>query len=242
MGVVVSGWMGRLSAEPGRLQFVGKIGASAAHVHGAVQMLHVTQGTVVLRDNAGRERTTSRAVIPAGTVHELLVLGPHVEGTISYLDPTTPAAQDAARLLATSGDDPAAVDTWTAVAPETPPADMTLPRHPALRHALQLTPTLIAGRMLIGDVAAQVGLSPSRLGHLFAEELGLSYPVWRRWIRLQHAVVKLIDGATITDAAHSAGFTDCAHLTRCCQAMFGMAPSQLFGMAPNQLRAHIVGQ
>jgi AraC-like DNA-binding protein len=95
-----------------------------------------------------------------------------------------------------------------------------------LRRALSLAPQLIDGPLLLGDLAGRVGLSASRMGHLFAEHLHLPYPAWRRWARLLHALESVQAGASLTTAAHAAGFTDSAHLTRVCRAMFGITPSQ----------------
>ncbi|MGA5215123.1 helix-turn-helix domain-containing protein [Streptomyces cinereoruber] len=71
-----------------------------------------------------------------------------------------------------------------------------------------------------------MGISPSRLGHLFAEQLGLAYPAWRRWMCLRRAVEAVRAGASLTDAAHDAGFADSAHLSRTCRAMFGLTPTE----------------
>jgi AraC-like DNA-binding protein len=80
--------------------------------------------------------------------------------------------------------------------------------------------------MLLSDLADRVGLSTSRLGHLFAEQVGVPYPVWRRWLRLQQALVTVQRGASLTTAAHASGFADSAHLTRSCRAMFGITPTE----------------
>ncbi len=54
----------------------------------------------------------------------------------------------------------------------------------------------------------------------------MPYPVWRRWLRLQLALNAIQSGASLTAAAHAAGFADSAHLTRSCRAMFGITPSE----------------
>jgi AraC-like DNA-binding protein len=79
----------------------------------------------------------------------------------------------------------------------------------------------------LGQVAAAVGISASRLGHLFSDELGLPFRAYVRWARLQRAIDHARQGSTLTDAAHAAGFADSAHLTRVCHEMFGLAPSLL---------------
>ena len=74
-------------------------------------------------------------------------------------------------------------------------------------------------------VAAQVFLSPGRFRHLFVEQTGMAvrpYILWRRFIQ---AWGMIMDGASISQAAHGAGFADAAHFTRTCSRMFGMVPS-----------------
>ncbi|GAA2688027.1 AraC family transcriptional regulator [Nonomuraea recticatena] len=236
-------WAGAASAAPGLLVFTGEIGSAASHAHAAVQVLLVLEGEVLLTDRRGRRRHVSAAVIPAGARHELSsTAGAH--GLLAYLDPAGRAGRAATALVASSGD-PGEVETWQAAAqPQAgEPADAVSPvsavlcpaAQPeeraglpvALAGALEAIPQLISGPLLLEELAARVGLSASRLGHLFAEHLHLPYPAWRRWARLLHAMEAVRGGATLTDAAHRAGFADSSHLTRACREMFGLAPSHL---------------
>jgi AraC-like DNA-binding protein len=70
-------------------------------------------------------------------------------------------------------------------------------------------------------------LSPSRFMHAFTESVGVPIRPYILWLRLQRAACDLIDGATVTSAAHRAGFSDAAHLTRTFRRMLGATPSQL---------------
>jgi AraC-like DNA-binding protein len=80
----------------------------------------------------------------------------------------------------------------------------------------------------VRQCAATVGLSQSRLTHLMVEELGAPPRRWRTWLRLRRAVsATLSSGANLTRAAHEAGFTDSAHLTRACKQLTGVLPSQM---------------
>lgn len=78
-------------------------------------------------------------------------------------------------------------------------------------------------------VANHVGLSPGELSRRFSREVGIPFRSYRRWRRLLLAIEALAQDANLTDAAHSAGFSDSAHLTRTFRAMFGIAPSELTG-------------
>jgi AraC-like DNA-binding protein len=80
-------------------------------------------------------------------------------------------------------------------------------------------------KLSLEDVAAHVFLSPSRFRHLFMEETGMAlrpYILWRRFLRVWELIMQ---GASVSDAAHGAGFADAAHLTRTSRRMFGFPPS-----------------
>lgn len=100
-----------------------------------------------------------------------------------------------------------------------------VPTHPSLRRAVEILPDLLAGPVKITDVACAVSLSPDRLGRLFAREFGLSFPAYVRWLRLIRAFEVARAGASLTDAANAAGFTDSSHANRAFHEMFGLGPA-----------------
>ena len=71
------------------------------------------------------------------------------------------------------------------------------------------------------------GLSQSHFMHIFTESVGVPLRPYILWLRLQRAACDLIDGSSVTSAAHSAGFSDGAHLTRTFRRMLGMTPTDL---------------
>lgn len=77
------------------------------------------------------------------------------------------------------------------------------------------------------DAAAHVGLSAGRARHLFVEETGLPFRTYLLWRRLMKAAEIFSAGASLTDAAHQAGFSDSSHLSRTFQRMFGIAADSL---------------
>lgn len=81
------------------------------------------------------------------------------------------------------------------------------------------------GSPWLPELAASVALSPSRLEHLFRSEVGISLRRYLLWQRLQWAVRELASGSSVTRAAHSAGFSDTAHLSRTFRRMLGFTPS-----------------
>lgn len=81
--------------------------------------------------------------------------------------------------------------------------------------------------LTLEEVAAEAYLSPSRFRHLFVEQTGMAlrpYILWRRFLRVWDLVSA---GASLSTAAHEAGFADAAHLTRTSRRMFGFPPSAM---------------
>lgn len=71
-------------------------------------------------------------------------------------------------------------------------------------------------------------LSSSRLQHLFRAQVGVPIRRYSLWLRLRRVLGQAIEGKTLMDAAHAAGFSDSAHFSRVFKEMFGIAPSLLF--------------
>lgn len=79
----------------------------------------------------------------------------------------------------------------------------------------------------LADAAAHVGLSNGRARHLFVESTGLPFRTYLLWLRLTKAVDLFSAGASLTDAAHAAGFSDSPHLSRTFRRMFGISADSL---------------
>jgi AraC family transcriptional regulator len=76
-------------------------------------------------------------------------------------------------------------------------------------------------------IASEACLSPGRFRHLFVEETSMAlreYILWRRFVKVWELLNR---GATLSNAAHTAGFADAAHLSRTSRKFFGFPPSAL---------------
>lgn len=238
-----AGWCGTTRFLPGLLAFTGATGSTAEHAHAAVQILVVSSGEVELRDAHGARRRVQSAIIPTRARHSLRS-DPGTIATMIYLDPAGSTARHLTTRLDDRGRDH--VHSWvdtastgllsSALAEHRTGVPVGLgdgrpepvaPPHAALRAAVDLVPQLLPNPVRLTDVAGAVGLSASRLGHLFSAELGLPFPAHLRWVRLRRAAELAQRGAGLTQSAHGAGFSDGSHLTRACREMFGMAPSHL---------------
>lgn len=80
----------------------------------------------------------------------------------------------------------------------------------------------------IDDILNKIPLSKSRLSHLFVEQSGISLRRYLLWAKVRRSVTYMLQGESITDSAHHAGFSDLSHLSRSFKSMFGINVSVLF--------------
>ncbi|GHH74312.1 hypothetical protein GCM10018781_40700 [Kitasatospora indigofera] len=236
-------WTGAATVRPGMLLFGGRIGVAAMHAHHSVQVLVAARGTLELADATGLRVVCRAVVVPADTEHT--VLRGAAEGVLAQLDPDSVTG----RAFARRAQPPGCAAAWARAGGALPPVSGGGPeellarigalvdaaagdgparaRHPAVARAVARLPELVAdGPVRIGALAAAVGLSESRLAHLFRTELGLPLRPYVRWLRMRRATELIAAGASLTAAAHLAGFADAAHLTRTCRRTFGIPPSE----------------
>lgn len=231
-------WSGALAVVAGALCYTGTLSDARRHHHVATQVVRAWTGAFELADAGGRRAITSAAIIPSGQEHSIRILEP-ASGVLVFLDPSvfsrTGTDSDDVTDWVRRGDE---LPCWTRpLPPETlldqlvtaPPSGYCRPTadswHPSVLAAVELIPRLLPGTVRLGDVAKHVGLPAGRLGRLFNDQVGQTFPTYVRWARLRAAVEAVRDGASLTEAAHAAGFTDSAHANRVCHEMFGLSPS-----------------
>ncbi len=110
----------------------------------------------------------------------------------------------------------------------TPSLDPNVEIDPRVARAAEIARSNRHRRRWLSGLAAAVSLSPSRLEHIFTSEMGIPLRRYLLWQRLRRAVQELADGSSVTQAAHSAGFSDAAHLSRTFRRMLGFTPSSAF--------------
>jgi AraC family transcriptional regulator len=221
------------------------------HSHHAVQISIALEGTILFHDESGEWRTFDGAVVRANETHgfdgndallTMLFIDPEtLEGRWlhdTYVEPIS--AIDAGRIDQCRS---VLLDAWT-TPPSAEDASSLVVRvaHsicagiPATRRldgriadALVLIRSMDVQRISIDDVARGVFLSPSRFAHLFKDELGLPFRRYLLWRKLTRALLMAGRGETLSTAAHAAGFSDSAHLTRTFYQMFGISPTAMMG-------------
>jgi len=94
--------------------------------------------------------------------------------------------------------------------------------------AVQFIRELEIKKVSTKQIADAICLSESRLIHLFKEQVGVPIRRYLLWLRLTEAIRHFLEGKSLTDAAHHAGFADYAHLSRTFRNMFGNPISIIF--------------
>src|SRR5262249_24455711 len=107
--------------------------------------------------------------------------------------------------------------------------------HPAVRELLErLRKSGVEDDTSLEGLADAVGLSPGRLTRVFTESIGIPLRPYLAWLRMQRSACAILAGASVTEAAHVAGFADAPHLSRTFRRRLGFPPSALRRMRPSR--------
>jgi AraC-like DNA-binding protein len=233
--------------RPGLLIAGGGLSDLALHHHPAVQVTVGVQGPLAVTHDGDSLEACRLVVVASGARHA--VRSDATSGAVTlYLGPQTPQGV-ALNTLAHSlgqhrgiwivdGGRELAEATGASLSANGPQAaaeflidELSGTRHPEsvhpqLRQAMELVSSRVPNDHLdVASVAKAVALSPDYLGRLCKQQTGVSLSAAIRWERLVSAVGHLIDGHSVTDAAHLAGFADGSHANKVCWEMTGAAPS-----------------
>ncbi|MDH6477704.1 AraC-like DNA-binding protein [Paenibacillus sp. PastH-2] len=96
-----------------------------------------------------------------------------------------------------------------------------------IRDLIQLMKDCRDSEHSVGMYANQLGLSGSRLAHLFKQHTGTSLSGYIVLHKLQKAVYLIFNGTPITDAAMAAGFDSPSHFAATSKRMLGMAAREI---------------
>ncbi|WP_433893631.1 AraC family transcriptional regulator [Streptomyces sp. CA-111067] len=197
------------------------------HRHPYHQLVYLSTGVLAVRtDEASWVASSARAMwIPAGTWHQHRVYGPsHVHTLAFHPDdaPLNPAAPTVVsidpllRELLIAGSVPGLsapeADRLLAVVRDrlrrSPVQPLTLPtpQDPRLVRACALTEEDLAQPRTVKWLARHSGVSERSLARLFRSEFGMTYPQWRTITRVFHAMIRLAEGATVTEAGLGCGW------------------------------------
>lgn len=244
-------WSGRLFLWGGRGLYLGPAHATSLHAHHAVQICIALDRSFRLRSRSSAAWHRYRsAIVASDQPHQFDAGGAPV--CLLYLDPEAVEARSlgqaprrgyfrtisAARLAVLiprlrvcwdeAYESEQAASVCDAVV-RTIAGDQQAhrPLDTRIEHTLRFLRSAPDRRAPLAQVAGAVGLSPSRLVHLFRAETGIPMRRYLLWLRLGDALQELGRSVPLTAAAHAAGFADSAHLTRTFRRMLGLTPSGL---------------
>jgi len=229
-------WEGQLRLSPGAVHYHGPGGRAERHSHLAIQFIRSeAEPFAITMDGSTIEARA--ALVPSGTPHSFEAFSQIDLALIEPAGPTGVLLGELATRL--KGKD--LIDRLSADA--TTPTDLIQALdsdRQARAEDRDLSPTVLRAIAYIENALREVPrldeaakaahLSPSRLTHLFSTEVGIPFRRYVLWARIRRMVLLIKEGENLTQAAHGAGFSDSAHLSRVFKQHFGLPPSALLQM------------
>jgi len=229
----------------GRALYCGPLQHLEAHAYGA-PVLHVgiyQPFRMMLADGVWRSYRV--AIVPPGLRHALDVAG-GVHGKL-FMDLESPSAPafrrrfPFAKGVARAFRDPEIVQCFNWVFEENPrqaDVEARLDRLLPAQDGARIDPRIAKILALIraepdrnhsqSELGEALGLSPSRVLHLFSQQIGVPYRRYRMWNRLWLAAERLHASDNMTIAALDSGFADATHFSHAFRDTFGVNPAPVF--------------
>ncbi len=151
-------------------------------------------------------------------------VGPLLRELIRYVHEGSPQPDQRSRLEAVIMDQ---LDEASSAAPLRLPK-LVDPRTRAVAEALDRDP---ADRRTLHEFGREVGAHERTLQRLFAAETGTTFGRWRTQLRLQHGIVALTRGHTVSRAATLSGYREPSAFIAAFRAAFGTTPAQYLATA-----------
>lgn len=230
-------WRGHLHVWPDHWQVVGRLLPNDPHRHISASLLVGLEGEFLLQCD-GQQRRTRAALVAPDVVQALDPLGGSL--WVSQLDPDCPLWR---RLMGrldggvsvdlplprhwpspASGTDCSAMAHWLAAYVTRLEGVVTPLDERVAATCRQLRDTL-PDRLDLAALASRVGLSGSRLSHLFRHDTGVSLRRFLLHLKLNRALACWQPGMTLSQLAVDAGFYDQPHLVRTAREMYDALPS-----------------
>ena len=233
--------------------FVGTAGEIPAHAHQAIQICFLFEGRIRLRASAADAWADyDLGLVPSQQPHSMHGGEVHFGATI-FVEPETregrilterylkdgriadidraPAGAVLAELRAAALEQrgrAAIVElARRTVQALTQSAEPSAASDERILRAVKYVNEHLAEPLSLEQVAKVAFLSPSRFRHLFVEQTGIGLREYVLWRRLIHVWERRMQGESLSEAAHAAGFADSAHLSRTSRSMMGLPPSLL---------------
>jgi AraC-like DNA-binding protein len=210
-------WTGRLWLGRDYGLIHGELGRTTPHAHYAHQLILAPDRPVTVSLD-GVPQTAHRLFIPSQLSHSIVEAQDAVFTV--YAEPLMFDGQTLRDCVFNSELSLESLDNAVRHCPQRALND------PRIERALATLDGLLTSKVPASALAAEAHLSLSQLQRLFASQLGLPIRRLVVWRRLRLAVVLILNGSTVTEAAHEAGFADSAHFSRSLKKLFGVTARQ----------------
>lgn len=213
----ITEWTGRLWLGRDYGLIHAELGRTAPHAHYAHQIILAPDRPVTVSLD-GVNQTAHRLFIPSQIRH-CIVDSPDAVFTV-YAEPLMFDAQALHNAVFDAALSLESLDHAVRHCPRRSLGD------PRIERALSALDRWLTTKVPGSALAAEAHLSLSQLQRLFASQLGLPVRRLVLWRRLRLAMVLILAGSPVTDAAHEAGFADAAHFSRSLKKLFGVTARQ----------------
>lgn len=233
--------------EGGHTFFAGPLAYNASHAHGAPVYLAGLYGDFRIRMSGQTWTTCRTAFVPAGVAHELDLRGdplgvfyrePDAAGPAALAALVCDASEIGGALVGRRGEIGALRELYETRSARdfagSALADLSAfsgrragrPLDARIGRILAYLSERQDRGMSADRLAASVGLSASRMQHLFTETVGVPFRRYRAWARMRRAIAAVVEGGSFTQAAHEAGFADQPHFANDFRKTFGAPASK----------------
>ena len=219
------------------------------HSHDDHQFVYASRGLLCVDTETSRWVVPPlRAVwVPTGTPHVVTAKADSVMSTL-YIEPSSPPAlPDHVNVVSVTPllrelvrhihDNPPSgaerrrleeviLDQITSA--EAAPLDIPRLRDPRVRAIAEAFDRNPRDDRTLRQFGREVGASERTLQRLFVAETGTSFGRWRTQVRLQHGVIALGRGMSVTTAALTSGYSEPSAFIAAFRSAFGTTPSRYF--------------
>lgn len=222
---------------------------SAEHAHSEHQLVYASHGLLCVDTSSSRWVVPPlRAVwVPAGTPHTVIARTDSKMSTL-YVDATTkidgldrvtvvsvgPLLRElilhliSGPLTANARDRAEGVLLDQLAVESSPPLELQRLHDPRLRAIAEALSSDPCDRRTLREFGGDVGASERTLQRLFTSEVGTSFGRWRTQLRLQHSIIELGLGRSVTDAAARSGYRETSSFIEAFRSAFGTTPGRYF--------------
>lgn len=217
------------------------------HDHAEHQLVYPSRGVLHVRTDRGSWVVPPRRAVwlPAGVAHSHRAHGETRMLTLAFAADVNPLGATEPTVLAVGSllheaivaltgeavlDEDDRADLYRIVLRRLVPAQalrhrLPAPADPRLRDVAAALAADPADARTLTELGRAVGASERTLSRLFRRDTGLTFPQWRAQLRLQHSMILLAAGHSVTAAATASGYSNVSAYITAFRDAFGVTPA-----------------